>query len=420
MKKNLLLASALLLATLTYSQWTPIPVENTTTPVTTLSGMEGSVFVGFDGDGIFQSSDAGNSWTDISGNLTNKNINFLFASTLDEPYLVGTQGGPFVGGIIDEDGVYIDATGTGLPSTDITYFSKADDVDEIWLVGTRNDGVFTALDSENLVWNAANNGISGDALKINGLSGYSDEINTWALNTENGIYFSQNQFASWTSGNNGLSGDELMVTGSLVLNTTTLITTHGGAFMSSDLGQSWSPLIADVKFNLLVMAIDYNSGQLALFFLGESSYVTSDLVNFTALVTPGEIIAATASTTDLFIATASSKNSETTGGLYRQPIASVVTAISNPAESAAMVSLQQNNPNPFSQSTTINYSVEESDLVILKIYDIMGREISTLVNEFTQAGNHQVTLENSDLPAGLYYAVLKTKNYSTQIKMIKE
>jgi hypothetical protein len=66
----------------------------------------------------------------------------------------------------------------------------------------------------------------------------------------------------------------------------------------------------------------------------------------------------------------------------------VVTVISNPAESAALVSLQQNNPNPFSQSTTINYSVEESDLVILKIYDIMGREISTLVNEFTQAGNH--------------------------------
>ncbi|KAF0204205.1 MAG: Peptidase S8/S53 subtilisin kexin [Bacteroidetes bacterium] len=420
MKKTLLIASALLLATLTYSQWTPIPVENTTSPVVALSGMEGTLFAGFDGDGIFVSSNAGDSWTDISGDLPNKNINYLFGATTDEPYLVGTQGGPFVGGIINGNGQYVNATGTGLPSTDITYFSKADDVEEIWVVGTRNQGVFTALDNENLVWNAANSGLSGNALNINGLSGYSDDIDTWALCTDNGIYFSQNQFAGWTSGNNGLSGDQLIVTGSLVLNTITIITTHGGAFMTQDLGQSWLPLIADVKFNALVFAIDFNSGQAAFFFLGESSYVTNDLISFTSLVTPGEIIAATTSATDLFIATTSSKSSNTSGGLYRQPISTVITAISRPAESASLAKLQQNNPNPFSQSTSINYSLKESDIVTLKIYDIMGREITTLVNGFSAAGNHQVSFENADLPAGLYFAVLKTKNNSTSIKLIKE
>lgn len=420
MKKHLLIVSAFLLATATYSQWTPIPVESTTTPVVALTGMEGTLFAGFNGDGIFVSTDSGDSWTDVSGDLPDKNINYLFGATTDEPYLVGTQGGPFVGGIINGNGQYINATGTGLPSTDITYFGKADDVEELWVVGTRNQGVFTAPDNENLVWNAANSGLNGDALNINGLSGYSDDIDTWALCTDNGIYFSQNQFATWTSGNNGLSGDQLIVTASLVLNTLTLITTHDGAFMSSDLGQSWSPLIEDVKFNTLTFAIDYNSGQAAIFFLGESSYVTNDFINFTSLVTPGEIIAATTSATDLFIATASSKNSNTSGGLYRQPISTVITSISGPAESVSLAKLQQNNPNPFSQSTTINYSVNESDLVTIRIYDILGREISTLVNGFTAAGNHQVTFENANLPSGLYYAILKTGKHSAQIKMIKE
>ncbi|MBK9358766.1 MAG: T9SS type A sorting domain-containing protein [Bacteroidales bacterium] len=420
MKKNLLIASAFFLASLTYGQWTPISIENTTTSVVALTGMEGTVFAGLAGDGIFVSSNAGDSWTDISGDLPDKNINYLFGATIDEPFFAGTQGGPFVGGVINGNAQYINATGTGLPSTDITYFGKSDDVDELWVAGTRNQGVFTASDNENLVWNAANNGLSGDALKINGLSGYSDDTDTWALSTGNGIYFSQDQFSSWTSGNNGLSGDQLIVTGSLVLNTITLITTHDGAFMTQDLGQSWSPLIPGVKFNALVLAIDYNSGQAAIFFLGESSYVTSDFINFTSLVTPGEIIAATTSATDLFIATAQSKNSNTTGGLYRQPISTVITAISRPTESASLAMLQQNNPNPFSQSTTINYSVKESEFVTIKIYDLMGREISTLVNGFTSAGNHQVTLENAQLPAGLYCAVLKTKNNSTQIKMIKE
>ncbi|MBK6346623.1 MAG: T9SS type A sorting domain-containing protein [Bacteroidales bacterium] len=420
MKKNLLIASAFFLASLTYGQWTPISIENTTTSVVALTGMEGTVFAGLAGDGIFVSSNAGDSWTDISGDLPDKNINYLFGATIDEPFFAGTQGGPFVGGVINGNAQYINATGTGLPSTDITYFGKSDDVDELWVAGTRNQGVFTASDNENLVWNAANNGLSGDALKINGLSGYSDDTDTWALSTGNGIYFSQDQFSSWTSGNNGLSGDQLIVTGSLVLNTITLITTHNGAFMTQDLGQSWSPLIPGVKFNALVLAIDYNSGQAAIFFLGESSYVTSDFINFTSLVTPGEIIAATTSATDLFIATAQSKNSNTTGGLYRQPISTVITAISRPTESASLAMLQQNNPNPFSQSTTINYSVKESEFVTIKIYDLMGKEISTLVNGFTSAGNHQVTLENAQLPAGLYCAVLKTKNNLTQIKMIKE
>lgn len=131
MKKHLLIVSAFLLATATYSQWTPIPVESTTTPVVALTGMKGTLFAGFNGDGIFVSTDSGDSWTDVSGDLPDKNINYLFGATTDEPYLVGTQGGPFVGGIINGNGQYINATGTGLPSTDITYFGKADDVEEL-------------------------------------------------------------------------------------------------------------------------------------------------------------------------------------------------------------------------------------------------------------------------------------------------
>jgi endoglucanase len=81
--------------------------------------------------------------------------------------------------------------------------------------------------------------------------------------------------------------------------------------------------------------------------------------------------------------------------------------------------LLQNYPNPFSLSTTISYSLKESNWVSLKIYDLMGREITTLVNEYQIPDTYSVRFEASGLTGGIYYYQLRIGNdFSKTNKMM--
>jgi hypothetical protein len=64
--------------------------------------------------------------------------------------------------------------------------------------------------------------------------------------------------------------------------------------------------------------------------------------------------------------------------------------------------LEQNFPNPFNPSTSIKYSVPVNADVVIKIYDITGREVSTLVNAAKQAGTYEVNFDASHLASGVY------------------
>ncbi len=80
--------------------------------------------------------------------------------------------------------------------------------------------------------------------------------------------------------------------------------------------------------------------------------------------------------------------------------------------------LSQNYPNPFNPETTIKYQIPEGGHVSLKIYDVLGREVVTLVNEFQFAGNYTKMFNASSLSSGVYFYRLKTDKYSKSKKMI--
>jgi len=81
-------------------------------------------------------------------------------------------------------------------------------------------------------------------------------------------------------------------------------------------------------------------------------------------------------------------------------------------------SLEQNYPNPFNPSTTIQYQMPKSGLVTLKIYDVLGREIITLVNEELSAGKHEADFDALGFNSGVYFYRLQAGSFIETKKMV--
>ena len=80
--------------------------------------------------------------------------------------------------------------------------------------------------------------------------------------------------------------------------------------------------------------------------------------------------------------------------------------------------LEQNYPNPFNPITTISYSLPADGLVKIKVYDLLGREIISLVNNFQVAGRHLVQVDGSNLSSGIYFYSIEASNFRAVKKMI--
>ena len=80
--------------------------------------------------------------------------------------------------------------------------------------------------------------------------------------------------------------------------------------------------------------------------------------------------------------------------------------------------LIQNYPNPLNPNTTIKYEIPGLSFVTLKIYDVLGSEITTLVNEEKSIGTHTIEFDASNLPSGIYFYQLQTPNFTQTKKMI--
>jgi hypothetical protein len=81
-------------------------------------------------------------------------------------------------------------------------------------------------------------------------------------------------------------------------------------------------------------------------------------------------------------------------------------------------SLEQNYPNPFNPTTTIMYQLPKDGLVTLKVYDILGAEVVTLVNEEKVAGKYEVSFDASRLASGIYIYRLQANDYISVKKMV--
>jgi hypothetical protein len=81
-------------------------------------------------------------------------------------------------------------------------------------------------------------------------------------------------------------------------------------------------------------------------------------------------------------------------------------------------SLEQNYPNPFNPSTTIEYSLPRNGFVKLKVFNVLGKEVTTLINGQVEAGNHKVNFDATNLNSGVYFYRLESGSFIDTKKMI--
>jgi len=81
-------------------------------------------------------------------------------------------------------------------------------------------------------------------------------------------------------------------------------------------------------------------------------------------------------------------------------------------------SLRQNYPNPFNPNTTINFSIPEQSKVVIKVYNILGSEVATLVNEVKNAGSYNVDFRASNLASGMYIYTINAGKFTESKKMM--
>ncbi|MGE5621249.1 MAG: T9SS type A sorting domain-containing protein, partial [archaeon] len=98
----------------------------------------------------------------------------------------------------------------------------------------------------------------------------------------------------------------------------------------------------------------------------------------------------------------------------------VVTSVGDKLSSEAISNylLLNNYPNPFNPTTTISYSIPKQSFVELKVYDMLGREVSTLVNKEQSAGEYKVQFDGSSLPSGMYIYSLQAGELNDSKKLV--
>ena len=96
----------------------------------------------------------------------------------------------------------------------------------------------------------------------------------------------------------------------------------------------------------------------------------------------------------------------------------IITEVENEETIPIVFKLEQNYPNPFNPSTKIKFAVPEKSNVLIKVYDILGSEVATLVNEEMDAGWYENNFNAAGLSSGVYLFRMEAGNYVNTKKMI--
>ncbi|MBU2445511.1 MAG: T9SS type A sorting domain-containing protein [Bacteroidetes bacterium] len=105
-------------------------------------------------------------------------------------------------------------------------------------------------------------------------------------------------------------------------------------------------------------------------------------------------------------------------GVWRRPLSEITGIEDGRNNLPTSFSLQQNYPNPFNPTTKISFSIPEQSFVTLKVFDILGREVKTLVNELKHPGEYEIEFSANDLSSGVYIYKIQAGSFRDTKKML--
>jgi hypothetical protein len=187
-----------------------------------------------------------------------------------------------------------------------------------------------------------------------------------------GVFRSTNNGTTWTEVSSGLINKDIRA---LVRNDLghTFAGTGGGVYRSTDNGNLWEPV---------------------------TNGLTTSSIQSLALNTSGILFAGTFA-----------------GGVFRT--AQSTTSIRETgSETPSSYSLEQNHPNPFNPSTEIGFQISDHGLVTLKVYDVLGREVATLVNEVREPGTYNVRWDAGGVSSGAYFYRIMAGSFAQTRRML--
>jgi len=372
------------------------------------------IFAGADGDGVFRSTNNGASWTLVSTGLTNTRVFALATSGTN--LFAGTFGGAGVYRSTNNGASWTSA-GSGLTNTSVNTLL----VSGSNLYAGTEDGIFLSTNN-GTSWTSASNGLTNTfvhALVISGSNLYAG--------TEDGVFHSIDNGANWTAINNGLTNPTIFA---LAVYDTNL-------FAGSNGNGIWKrPIDSVVPVELTSFTANTNGNSVSL------SWSTSTETNNSGFSLERKQVFSSQSTvnneewneisfilghgTTTETQSYSFEDNNLTSGKYLYRLKQIdfdgtfeysneVEVIINAPEK---FELSQNYPNPFNPSTKIRYQVASTNPVNLKIYDVLGNEVATLVNEVQPNGNYEVEFNASGLASGTYFYKLQSGEFIQTKKMV--
>jgi len=182
----------------------------------------------------------------------------------------------------------------------------------------------------------------------------------------------------------------------------------------TDVYSQWYPQLSGTTEHLQgVSFTDANNG-MAVGWSGTILRTTNGGTNWTFQFRGTSIYLYDVSFIDANTGTASGRN----GTILRTTNGGVTFVNQISSEIPERFSLYQNYPNPFNPSTNIRYTLPKNSFVSLKVYDVLGKEIATLVNESLSPGTYEATFDAAKYSSGIYFYKLTTNDFSDVKKMV--
>ncbi len=410
--KNLLVILAMLVAVSASGQWTQTSLQNIKTEC--LSICYGNIYSGTTDSGIYVSTNNGLNWNKTS--FINTRVlciyqfkNKIFAGTSNLGIFVSADSGRnWTQTILNNQYVTsITSDSTNIYASDKNIFST-----------TR--GIFKSSNNGTNWIQVLNVSAVGAMLFVgNNLLAtlHSDPI----FVSPNGMFYSTNYGSNWIQSNSSATAYCYMKKDSLVY--AGIGVGHYiiyGVRMSTDYGVSWQVLT--VFNNKSVLSMGYSNNYLFAATSDQGVYTSNNNFATWQRVNQGlgDTILNSLLVKDGYIFVATRDH-----GVWKRAL-SEITGIQNiSTETPSKYSLSQNYPNPFNPVTIIRFSIPAvdsrlrgNDRVLLKVYDILGKEVQTLVNESLQPGTYETSFDGSSLTSGVYFYRLITNEFAETKKML--